>query len=80
MSGILHLLLKIKITHTNYRLISYSQWQRVERSRVTNYAISCRHETGFPAATTVQTGSGAHPASYRMSTEVSFYGGKAAGA
>jgi hypothetical protein len=79
MSGILHLLLQIKIAPTNYRLISYSQWPRVERSRVTKCAMSWRHEKGFPAATTVQSGSGAHPASYWMGTEGSFYRGKAAG-
>ena len=79
MSGILHLLLKINIAHTNYRLISYSQWQRVECSRITNYVMSWRHDTGFLAAT-IQIGSGTHPASYWMTTEGSCYGGKAAGA
>jgi hypothetical protein len=42
--------------------------------------IICTHLNHYKISNCVQNGSGAHPASYPMSTGSSFPGGKAAGA
>jgi hypothetical protein len=58
--------------------IAQSVWRRA-----TGWTAGVRFPVGerdFSLLRSVQTGSGAHPASYPMATEGSFPGGKAAGA
>jgi hypothetical protein len=56
----------------------YRDWLRAGRPRVSEFESRWGQE--FSLLHVVQTGSGAHPASYRMGTVSSLSGGKAAGA
>jgi hypothetical protein len=61
-------------------LLSFENWTRKHRKKSVLYCASSSSSGNFSLHHRVQTGSGAHPASYPMGTRDSFPGGKAAGA